>query len=181
MLSNVKTKTNQVLRKSYWKKQPFIFTVYLMNHVFQTFLRWPRTIIELKELNWLYCVNIWKTSEAANLAFQWIFVLNSIKHKFFHVSIVKLFWFQSWDFKHNYAKFRYYQSCKRHIHSRLAIPSMIYYSVNFSARNWLNKQSRRLEGLLGFQRKNLRWSDNMYSFKQFRSSLNGLLKVVLKK
>ena len=23
-------------RKSYWKKQPFIFTVYLMNHVFQT-------------------------------------------------------------------------------------------------------------------------------------------------
>ena len=30
-----------------------------------------------------------KTSEAANLAFQWIFVLNSVKQKFFHVSVVK--------------------------------------------------------------------------------------------
>ena len=34
------------------------------------------------------CVQIWKTSEAANLVFQWIFVLNSVKHRFFHVSIV---------------------------------------------------------------------------------------------
>ena len=31
-------------RKSYWKKQPFIFTIYLMNHIFQT-------LMELKELN----------------------------------------------------------------------------------------------------------------------------------
>ena len=30
-----------------------------------------------------------KTSEAASLVFQWIFVLNSVKHKFFPVSIVK--------------------------------------------------------------------------------------------
>ena len=44
------------------------------------------TIMDLKELN---CVNIWKTSEAANLVFQWIVVLNSIKRKFFHVSIIK--------------------------------------------------------------------------------------------
>ena len=44
------------------------------------------TIMELKELNWLR-----KKSEAANLVFQWIFVLNSVKHKFFHVSIVKAF------------------------------------------------------------------------------------------
>ena len=35
------------------------------------------------------CVNIWKTSKAANLAFQWIFVLNSVKHKFFPLGIVK--------------------------------------------------------------------------------------------
>ena len=42
------------------------------------------TIMELKELNWL-CKHM-KTSEAANLVFQWIF---SVKHKFFHVSIVK--------------------------------------------------------------------------------------------
>ena len=32
---------------------------------------------------------MWKTWEAANLVFQWIFLLNSVKHKFFHVSIVK--------------------------------------------------------------------------------------------
>ena len=37
------------------------------------------------------CVNIWKTSEAANLVFQWIFVLNSVKHNFFPVSIENLF------------------------------------------------------------------------------------------
>ena len=35
-------------------------------------------------------MNIWKTSEAANLVFQWIFVLNSVKHKFFLVSIVNI-------------------------------------------------------------------------------------------
>ena len=33
-------------------------------------------------------VNILKTSEAANFVFQRIFVLNSVKHKFFPVSIV---------------------------------------------------------------------------------------------
>ena len=33
---------------------------------------------------------MWKTSEAANLVFQWIFVLNSVKHKFFHVSIADI-------------------------------------------------------------------------------------------
>ena len=38
--SNVKTKTNSSFwLKSYWKKQPFIFTVYLMNHIFQTSVR----------------------------------------------------------------------------------------------------------------------------------------------
>ena len=44
---------------------------------------------ELKELNWL-CKHM-KSSEAANLVFQWIFVLNSVKPKFFHVSIVEQF------------------------------------------------------------------------------------------
>ena len=43
------------------------------------------TIMELRQLN---CVNIWKTSGAANLVFQRIFVLNSVKCKFFYVSIV---------------------------------------------------------------------------------------------
>ena len=37
------------------------------------------------------CVNIWKTSEAANLVFQWIFLLKSVKHKLSHVSIVNSF------------------------------------------------------------------------------------------
>ena len=37
----------------------------------------------------LNCVNIRRTSEAANLVFQSLFILNSIKHKFFNVSIVK--------------------------------------------------------------------------------------------
>ena len=46
------------------KKQPFIFTVYLMNQVFQFFF----TIMELKDL--IDCVDIWKTSEVANLVFQ---------------------------------------------------------------------------------------------------------------
>ena len=43
-------------RKTCWKKQPFIFTVYLMNHIFQTSVR-----------------DIWKGSEAANQPFfYWI-------------------------------------------------------------------------------------------------------------
>ena len=63
-------------RKSYWNKQPFNFTVYLMNHDFQTSARW------WNKKNLTDCVNIWKTSEAANLVFQWIFVLNSVKQKF---------------------------------------------------------------------------------------------------
>ena len=45
------------------------------------------TIMELDELNWL-CKHM-KTSEAANLVLHWIFVLNSVKEKLLHVSIVK--------------------------------------------------------------------------------------------
>ena len=37
-----------------------------------------------------------KTSEAANLVFQWILILNSVKHKFFRVSITKQDW-AFWD------------------------------------------------------------------------------------
>ena len=42
---NIKTKTNSSFAVSYWKKQPSIFTAYLMNDIC--------TIIELKELNCL--------------------------------------------------------------------------------------------------------------------------------
>ena len=52
----------------------------------------------LKELYWL-CKHM-KTLEAAKLVFQWIFVLNSVKHKFFHVSTVNL------DVKVNFLFFR---------------------------------------------------------------------------
>ena len=66
-------------RKSYWKKQ----------HLFLLYTWWIRfsdicTTVELKEFNWL-CKHM-KTSEAANLVFQWIF---SVKHKFFHVNIIE--------------------------------------------------------------------------------------------
>ena len=80
MFSNVKTKTNSSFAVKATERS---------NHSFLLSSWWITgisTIMELKELN---CVNIWKTSEAANLVFQWIFVLNSVKHKFFHVSIVK--------------------------------------------------------------------------------------------
>ena len=88
----------------------------------------------------------------------------------------------TWTFKASHTfnglLFRYYQNWKQHEHSRLAIHSMVCYSANFSARNWL----RNLEGPLGFQRKILRWTTykifSMCSFKQFRSNLNGLPKVV---
>ena len=60
--------------------------------------------------------------------------------------------------------------------------TMICYSAIFLARNLLNKESRKLEGLLEFLRKILWWTTfktcNMYSFQRFRSSLNGLPKVV---
>ena len=52
-------------RKSYWKKQPFILLSFDESR-FSNIC----TIMELKELNW---VNLWKTAEAANLVFQWIF------------------------------------------------------------------------------------------------------------
>ena len=38
---------------------------------------------------------MWKMSEAANLVFERIFILNSVKHKFFYVSIIQLE--QSWQ------------------------------------------------------------------------------------
>ena len=63
-------------------------------------------------------------------------------------------WFQSWDLKHDYANSDTI-SCKQHVHSRLAIHSMICYSANFSARNLLNEQSQKIKCPLGFQRKML--------------------------
>ena len=72
---DVKTKFNSSFTVKLLKKQPCIFTAYLMNHVFHTIC----TIIELKELNWL-CKHM-KNIRRNNEFLYWI--------KFFHVSIVK--------------------------------------------------------------------------------------------
>ena len=74
VFSNVKTKTNSN------------FAVKVTERSRQSHFSDIPMIMEFKELN---CVNIWKMSEAVNLALQWIFVLNSVKHKSFPVSIVK--------------------------------------------------------------------------------------------
>ena len=56
-------------RKTCWKEQPFIFTVYLMNHIFQTSV----LIMECIELNWL-CKHMKKvrSSQAAILVMNWV-------------------------------------------------------------------------------------------------------------
>ena len=66
------------------------------------------------------------------------------------------------------------------VHLRLSIHSMICHSANFSVRNWLNEQSRKIKfrrKILGFQRKILRKTtcktSNIFSFKQFGSTLKG--------
>ena len=60
-------------RKTYWKVQPFIFTVYLMNHIFQTSVLLIRVIQCIIELNWL-CKHIKKvrSSQPAILVLNWI-------------------------------------------------------------------------------------------------------------
>ena len=56
-------------RKTCWKEQPFFFTVYFMNHIFQTFVY---VIIECIELNWL-CKHMKKvrSSQVVILAMNW--------------------------------------------------------------------------------------------------------------
>ena len=58
--------------KTCWKEQQFIFTAYLMNHIFQISALLIR-IIECIELNWL-CKHMKKTrtSQAAILVLNWI-------------------------------------------------------------------------------------------------------------
>ena len=64
-------------RKTCWKAQPLIFTVYLMNHIFQLCVLFIYGIIECIEFNWLYKhINKVKRSQAV------ILVLNWIKHIF---------------------------------------------------------------------------------------------------
>ena len=64
-------------RKTSWKEQPFIFTVYLMNHIFQTSVLLIRVTECIIELNWL-CKHIKKVRSSQPA----IFVLNWTKHCF---------------------------------------------------------------------------------------------------
>ena len=66
-------------RKTCWKEQPSIFTVFLMNHIFQASV----LILKCIELNWL-CKQIKKIRSSQPA----ILVLNWVKHHSFHVSIV---------------------------------------------------------------------------------------------
>ena len=80
----------QLCRKSYWNKQPFIFTGYLMNHVFQTSVQLQTTSDNSRQLNWLYN-HMKKRQKQPTLYFNQF--LYWIQHKFCHMSILKLIFF----------------------------------------------------------------------------------------
>ena len=73
-------------RKICWKEQPSVFTVYLMNRIFQAFV----LIMECIELNWL-CEHIKKIRSSQPT----FLVLNWLNHQSFPVSIVKTILFPS--------------------------------------------------------------------------------------
>ena len=85
MFSNVKTKTNSSFDVKVTQRS---------NHSFLLSIWWitfSRHLYDNGIKRMHKCVNIWKTSEVANLIFPWIF---SGKLKFFHVSIVNIMeWF----------------------------------------------------------------------------------------
>ena len=70
--SNVKTKTSSSFAVKVTERTDHLFLLSIWESLCSDIC----TIKELKELN--YCVNIWKTSEAANFIFHWFFVLNSV-------------------------------------------------------------------------------------------------------
>ena len=59
--------------KTCWKEQPLIFTVCLMNHIFQTFILLKYVIMKFIELNWL-CKHMKKvrSSQAAIFVLNWV-------------------------------------------------------------------------------------------------------------
>ena len=87
----LKLKPTQILPQKLLKEANIYFYCLLDESRFSDIC----TIMELKELNWL-CKHM-KTSEAANLVLQWIFVLNSVhfnKKKYLTamVSCSRFFW-----------------------------------------------------------------------------------------
>ena len=111
-------------RKTCWKEQPFIFTVYLMNHIFQTpvFLRPDNG--KYNGPNWL-CKHIKKVRSSHPA----ILVLNWIKHSFSLWVSLKYYTFQiSTIIKEendSFAKMKYY-----HISIMIWDPSHICLAVN---------------------------------------------------
>ena len=67
----LRQKPTQFCRKTCWKEQPLIFTVYLMNHIVQTSVL-LNVIIECIELNWL-CKHLKKirSIQATILVLNW--------------------------------------------------------------------------------------------------------------
>ena len=59
----MKTRINSNFAEACWKEQPFTFTVYFMNHVFQASVLMIR---DNRMYNKAYYVNISEGSEAAN-------------------------------------------------------------------------------------------------------------------
>ena len=102
--SNVKTKNQlRLCRKSYWRSNhSFLLSIWLITGNFRLFcfiifnhyideLHFSNicTIMELKKPNWL--CKLMKNVRSSQPYIQWIFVLNSVNHKFFSVSIVNQF------------------------------------------------------------------------------------------
>ena len=84
MFSSVKTKTNSITCR---KEQPFIFTVYLMNHIFQTSV----LIMESIELNWL-CKHIKNIRSSQPVISLWVSLRNFISRivfvcQFIHIHL----------------------------------------------------------------------------------------------
>ena len=78
VLQDLKTKTNSSFAVKVTERSNCLFGESRFSDIC--------TIMEVND-NLTDCVNIWKTSEAANLVFKWIF---SVKHKLFHVSTLKI-------------------------------------------------------------------------------------------
>ena len=83
----------ETLRDEFWilKKKYFMKVFHISWNDPETVFHempWMKNFRVYPPLKWL-CKHMKKVRSRANLVFQWIFVLNSVKRKFFHVSIVK--------------------------------------------------------------------------------------------
>ena len=108
----LRQKLIQILPWTCWKKQPSIFTVYLMNHIFQTSV----LIMECIELNWLR-----KHMKKIRSSKPAIPVLNWVKHKPFPLSIVNL-----WDI----FRFIFFRQLRMTFFPKIMVAEKNYFSSN---------------------------------------------------